>query len=292
MSYVSHRRMAAFLLVLAVLGGAACSDDSSSSSDPPEGAASEGEQPAAVEGELADGPVTVVAVGDSLTYGEGDENGEGGFVGQVTAAIAEEEGRGDSTLENFGISGWTSDMVVNGEGEGGAPGQLPQAVDAITQAAESGNAVLATVLIGSNDMWLLYEYGTEEGTSAEAEQEAVEIYRTNLSQTVSELQDAGALVVVGLPDDQSIRPAAADIEALNQQLPNVTEEEVEQMSALSETLGAVTEEVAAELGVATVDTNGDYWADPSTMADDGIHPNAAGYGQLADQWLEVIQPAL
>jgi len=103
---------------------------------------------------------------------------------------------------------------------------------------------------------------------------------------------AGAFVVVGLPDDQSIRPAVVDIELLNQQLPNVTEEEVEQMSALSVRLDEVAAEVAAEHGVSTVDTNGDYWADQATMADDGIHPNAAGYQALADQWLEVIQPAL
>jgi lysophospholipase L1-like esterase len=302
--------MAALLVLVVLLGGAAAcgsdgdGDDEATSSDAPEQSGDESsgdEEPADVEdpeqepaeaGSLGDGPVTVVAVGDSLTYGEGDEEGLGGFVGRVTEAIGAESGREGSTLENLGISGWTSDMVINGEGEGGAPGQLPAAVDTITEAVDSGSAVLATYLIGSNDMWFLYEYGEGEGTSADAEEEMLEVYRANVDQTITELQDAGAFVVVGLPDDQSIRPAVVDIEVLNQQLANVTEEEVAQMSELSVRMDEIMAEVAAEHGAPVVDTNGSYWADQETMADDGIHPNAAGYQLMADQWLEVIQPAL
>src|SRR5687768_7195797 len=110
---------------------------------------------------LADGPVTVVALGDSLTYGEGDELGLGGFVGRLTESIGALPGREGSSLVNLGVSGWHSTGMV--EGQDGSPAQLPAAVEAVEAAVAEGRAVLATVLIGSNDMAYLYAYGTPEG---------------------------------------------------------------------------------------------------------------------------------
>ena len=54
----------------------------------------------------------------------------------------------------------------------------------------------------------------------------------------------------------------------------------------------VTEEIAARHGVQTVDTNAPFWADPAKMADDGIHPNAAGYADFAELWLPVVRGLL
>ena len=48
----------------------------------------------------------------------------------------------------------------------------------------------------------------------------------------------------------------------------------------------------AEHGALTVDTNDPLWADPVRMADDGIHPNDAGYADLAALWMRVIEPSL
>ena len=99
-------------------------------------------------------------------------------------------------------------------------------------------------------------------------------------------------MVVGLPDDQSVRPIATDIARLTQQLSDVTAEEVGKMSALAKVLGRTATEVAAAHGARTVDTNDLLWADPARMADDGIHPNAAGYTTLADRWMDGIAPLL
>ena len=33
-----------------------------------------------------------------------------------------------------------------------------------------------------------------------------------------------------------------------------------------------------------------FWTDPSKMAPDGIHPNAAGYTDLAAKWMQAIDP--
>ena len=242
----------------------------------------------APSGTLAQGPVTVIALGDSLTAGDGDDAGQG-FVGRLTEAISARPGRAGSTLTNLGQSGWDSTMMVSGQ-DGGGQAELPQAVAAARAAAPA--AVLATVLIGSNDLWYVYQNGTVNPTPSADEDALVATYRANLERTVTELQAAGAVVVVGLPDDQSVRPIATDIARLNQQLSDVTAEEVGKMSALAKVLGRTATEVAAANGARTVDTNDPLWADPARMAEDGIHPNAAGYTTLADRWLDGIAPLL
>jgi lysophospholipase L1-like esterase len=246
-------------------------------------------RPVTAPAALAPGPVTMVALGDSLTAGDGDDLGQG-YAGRVAEAIAARPGREGSTLVNLGQSGWTSTGLVSGQD--GAPAELGLAVDAVRTARAGGAAVLATVLIGSNDLWYVYEYGPEGGTPSADEDAAVATYRANLDRTVSELQAGGALVVVGLPDDQSLRPGVADHDRLTQLLPNVTVEEVGQMSRLAGRLADTAEEVATARGALVVDTNDPFWADQSTMAEDGIHPNAAGYAELAALWLEVIEPVL
>ena len=236
---------------------------------------------------LADGPVTYVALGDSLTFGEGDEEGLG-YVGRLAAEIAAAPGRAESSVVNLGQSGWDSTQMV---GQEGSPGQLDAALAEVNAAVAAGRAALATVLIGSNDLWYLYEYPTE-GTTAADEDAAAETYRDNLDRTVRELSAAGAVVILGLPDDQSVRPGVVEIALLHNYLPNITVEEVQKMSAVAERLGTITEEVAAEHGVRTVDTNAPFWADTAKMSSDGIHPAAAGYADLAELWLPVIQDVL
>jgi lysophospholipase L1-like esterase len=238
--------------------------------------------------ELAAGPVSVIALGDSLTAGEGDEFGLG-FVGRLTESIDAVPGRSGSSLTNFGVSGWHSSGMV--DGQDGAPGQLGAALVEVEAAVAAGRAVLATVLIGSNDLWYLYEYPVET-TSVADEDAAAELYRSNLDRAVRELSGAGATVVLGLPDDQSLRPCSIDIEYLHNFLPNVTVDEIQMMSAMSRRLAGIVMEVAEVYGVRTVDTSAPFWADTSTMADDLIHPNADGYATLAELWFAVIRDLL
>jgi lysophospholipase L1-like esterase len=249
------------------------------------------DQPADPPSGLAEGPVSLIALGDSLTAGEGDDTGLG-YVGRLAESIGAVPGREDVSISNFGVSGWDSTMMVNG-GDG-APGQLDAAVADVRTAVDAGRAVLATVLIGSNDMWYLYAYGPVEQstTPADIEDAAEQTYRANLERTVTELQQAGAVVVLGLPDEQSIRPAVVDIDQLHNYLPDVTEEEIPQMVAMAGRLGTVVQEIADRHGLRTVDTNGSFWADSATMADDGIHPNGDGYALLADLWMAVIADML
>lgn len=241
----------------------------------------------AASGALPPGPVTLITLGDSLTAGQGDDTGVG-FTGRLAETIAATPGREGSRLVNLGQSGWDSTMLV--EGGDGAEGQLPQAVQAARAAA--GTPVLATVLIGSNDLWYVYQNSTEDPAPAADEDAALATYRTNLDQTVRELQEAGAVVVVGLPDDQSLRPISKDPTLLADVLPNITTEEVARMSALSQQFAQVAQEVAVARGAGVVATDAPFWADPSFMAADGGHPNEQGYAALAALWEPAVTPLL
>lgn len=245
-------------------------------------AAGSSSAPVGPRGALADGPVTVVALGDSLTAGVGDENGQG-FVGLLVSAIDATPGRSGSTLVNLGVSGWDSTSMV--EGTEGSPAQLPVAVETIDAVVASGGAALATVLIGSNDLWYLYAYDGDEDQVADT-------YRANLDRTVSALVGAGAVVVVGLPDDQSLRPVSRDLDALHGYFPEFTADDVERMSAMSDRLAGIAADVAAEHGAAVVDTDSPFWADTSTMDDDLVHPDEAGYAALAALWIPVVDELL
>jgi lysophospholipase L1-like esterase len=267
-----------------VLAATGCAQQVSGTAAPL-GAAPPAAAAPAASGALAPGPLTVIALGDSLTAGVGDDQGQG-FAGLIVEAVGARPERTGSTLVNLGQSGWTSTEMI--DGQQGSPGQLGQAVDAARTAAPG--TVLATVLIGSNDLWYAYQNGTVNPTPTEEEDAVVATYRANLDRTLRELQAAGAVVVVGLPDDQSLRPIATDIARVNEQLSEVTEEEIGRMSALSKVFARTATEVAAAHGARTVDTNDPFWADPTRMAEDGIHPNTAGYAVLGRRWQEVIDP--
>jgi lysophospholipase L1-like esterase len=79
---------------------------------------------------------------------------------------------------------------------------------------------------------------------------------------------------------------------LNQQLSAVTAEEVGKMSTLAGVLAAPRRRSRPRTVRATVDTNDPFWADPARMAEDGIHPNAAGYTALAGLWMDGVAPLL
>ncbi|KRN58871.1 SGNH/GDSL hydrolase family protein [Limosilactobacillus secaliphilus] len=55
--------------------------------------------------------VRLVAIGDSLTYGQGDEKEQGGYVGQIKPALEKEYSTKVSTW-NYGVSGDRSDQIL------------------------------------------------------------------------------------------------------------------------------------------------------------------------------------
>ena len=236
-------------------------------------------QPAAP---LPAGPVHMVALGDSLTQGDGDDSGRGypGRLLEMVNAV-----RPDSTLSNFGQSGWSSDALINGDQ--GLESQLMRAVSELQDVTSQGKAALALVWIGSNDLWYLYEFGGDIDDAGDASD--VQRFEANIDTILSQLRGTGAQVVIALLDDQSKRPIALKGEAFVA----ITPDEMSRMSAHVDVYNQIIRDKAAQYGALTVDFySTDIFTSPATLYDDGNHPNQAGYDIIAQKWYEAISPIL
>ena len=167
---------------------------------------------------LPAGPVTMVALGDSLTQGDGDDTGWGYTVRMLNMVNAV---RPDSSMTNLGQSGWNSDALLNGDQ--GISGQVSRAVGELDNARSQGRGAVAFLWVGSNDLWYLYEFGegTDENDSLDAEH-----FAANMDMILTQLRATGAQVIVALLDDQSRRPVALKGEAFTA----ITPDELNRMS--------------------------------------------------------------
>lgn len=231
---------------------------------------------------LPAGPVHIVALGDSLTQGDGDDSGRGypGRLLEMVNAI-----RPNSTLTNFGQSGWSSDALINGDQ--GLESQLTRAVSELQDATAQGKAALALVWIGSNDLWYLYEYGGDIDDAGDASD--AQRFETNIDTILNQLHGTGAQVVIALLDDQSKRPVALKGEAFV----SITPDEMNRMSAHVDVYNQIIRDKATQYGALTVDFySTDIFTNPATLYDDGNHPNQAGYDIIAQKWFDAISPLL
>lgn len=231
---------------------------------------------------LPAGPISMVAIGDSLTLGDGDESGKG-YPGRLLDKVITD--RPGSTVTNFGQSGWNSDALINGDQ--GIMSQLFRAQMEVETAVSQGRGVIVFVWIGSNDLWYLYEYGGD--VSPEQEQQDAEHFASNLDLILVPLREAGAQMVIALLDDQSKRPVALRGEAFTA----ITSSELSQMSVQVERYNQAITSKAEQYGALTVDFyNTTIFTDPATLSDDGNHPNQAGYDLIAEKWYEIIATLL
>jgi len=226
---------------------------------------------------LPAGPVTMVALGDSLTQGDGDDTGRGYTLRLLDMVNAIRPG---STMTNFGQSGWNSDALINGDQ--GLSGQLTRSLGELEIAAAEGRGAVALVWIGSNDLWYLYEFG--EGTNENDALDA-EHFASNLDVILGQLRGAGTQVIIALLDDQSKRPVALKGEAFT----SITPDELNRMSLQVRRYNEIISEKAAQYGAMTVDFySTDIFTNPATLYDDGNHPNAAGYDIIAQKWFDAL----
>jgi lysophospholipase L1-like esterase len=231
---------------------------------------------------LPSGPLTLVAVGDSLTQGDGDDSGRGypGRLLEMVNAL-----RPGSTMTNLGQSGWSSDALI--KGDQGIENQLERAVVELQTATSQGRGAVALVWIGSNDLWYLYEYGgdvTDEGDAQD-----VQRFASNMDTILSRLRGTGAAVIVALLDDQSKRPVALKGEAFT----SVTKDELARMSVQVGRYNTIIVTKAMQYGALTVDFyNTDIFTNPATLYDDGNHPNQAGYDLIAQKWWDAVRSLL
>lgn len=227
---------------------------------------------------LPAGPVSVITIGDSLTQGDGDDTGRG-YPGRLLELVTLL--RPDSTMTNFGQSGWSSDALI--AGDQGFLGQLPRAVDEVKAAVSQGRGAVVFVWIGGNDLWYLYEFGGDVTDDQEAQD--LERFSVNITNILIDLRKAGAQVIIALLDDQSKRPVAL----AGQDFPAITPDELARMSEQVKRYNAVIQEKAEQYGALTVDFyNTDIFVNPATLYDDGNHPNPAGYDLITQAWYKQL----
>ncbi len=227
---------------------------------------------------LPAGPISMIAIGDSLTQGDGDDTGRG-YPGRIQEMISTI--RPGSSVTNFGQSGWSSDALINGDQ--GLPGQLTRATAEVQAANEQSRGSVVFIWIGSNDLWYLYEYGGDINDEAEAQD--LHRFSSNLDVILSDLRLAGAQVIIALLDDQSQRPVAIKGEAFTA----ITADELSRMSVQVQRYNETIIQKADEYGALTVNFySTDIFTNPATLYDDGNHPNQAGYDLIAQKWFESL----
>ena len=238
--------------------------------------------PPVAEVPIPTGALSIVSLGDSLTQGDGDESGQGGYPPRLQTLI--EALHPGSQVFNLGRSGWSSSDVIKGLND--EPSQLEQALVTEPQ--------IATVWIGSNDLWYLYEYGPDPMT-AEAEQDDLKAYEANIDTILSKLTSGGVRkVFIALLDDQSKRPVVAN--PPNPAEPAFTSTSADDLARMSKHVDAYNEIIrrkAAQYNAVTVDFfNTDIFTNPATLYSDGNHPNTAGYEKITQIWFAAMKDYL
>ncbi len=210
------------------------------------------------------GPLTIVALGDSLTEGDGDQPGEGGgYPARLQRSI--NNVRPGSQVINLGKSGWNSQQMIDE--------QLPAALQA--------NPHIALVWIGSNNLW--YNNGPGDGETLDLTN-----YTNDIDTTLRSLTGAGARVFIALLDDQSLRPYSTSPDG-----GNFSPDQLAHMTRLARAFNDIIRAKAADYGATTVDFySTTIFTDPATLYEDGIHPNPSGYDLIAQIWFKAMRPYL
>ena len=227
---------------------------------------------------LASGPINIISIGDDLTRGDGDDMGRG-YPGRLLELISQI--RPDSSVTNFGRTGWTSDDLIRGDGD--YSGQLERAINEVESVTSQGRAGVVLVWIGGNDLWELYT-GPADVTAAQEAQD-VERFTENIDTILFDLRTAKAEVIIALLDDQSKRPA----QTRGETYPDITTDELERMSAQIQRYNETIAEKAELYGALTVDFYGsDIFTQSATLSADGFHPNPYGYDLITQAWYKAL----
>lgn len=224
-------------------------------------------------------------LGDSLTEGQGDDAGAGGgYPRRLVERIQAQ--RPGSSANNLGKSGWTASDLI--QGVNGEPAQLSAAV---TQLNGVNGPKVALLWIGSNDLWYLYEYNNPD-TAAESQDR--QRYTDDIDTILSQLDATGATLLIGLLDDQSQRPVVANPPTPSEPaFPGISDAERQRMSQQVNAYNNVLRSKAAQYGALVVDFyDTTIFTSPATLADDGNHPNAAGYDAITDLWFAGLSALL
>ena len=179
-------------------------------------------------------------------------------------------------IVNLAQPGSTSRYLL--QGRGCAPNQIDQAVKVLREAR---GYKIATVWIGVNDLFYLYEFG--EPASDDEEQEADRFAR-DLDELLDRLHAVGARIYFALLHD----PAHGAVQTSGV-FASTTAEEWARMSEQAQRYNEIIQAAAAKYGATLVNIPAArIFTTPVLMFEDGIHPNARGYDELARVWWNAL----
>jgi len=228
--------------------------------------------------------ITLVTLGDSLTAGDGDERGVGYPVRvqemmQTAGHIV--------SLDNLGLSGWTSGDLVSIETWEEGAGPFYEAQSILSQAVAEGRTPVVCLWIGSNDAFGLYSWVCDEYPT-ECEANNLREFEENMNTLLSRLIATGAMVFVALIDDQSKRPMFGPG---GEGFEGISPDELDNMSAQIAAYNQIITTLAGQYNAHLVDFyNRTIFETPELISDDGNHPNADGYDEIAQVWWTAISP--
>lgn len=210
--------------------------------------------------------VKLVALGDSLTKGVGDEANEGGFVGRMTEMLEQQKEIKEVQVENFGVRGFKTTNLQN---------KLKE--EEVTQALKDADMIVMT--IGGNDIMnvvrknifsLDFEPFREEQINFENRLE-------DIFTTIRGFNKDAPVIFVGLYNPFKFM------------LPNLTEIDqiIDEWNITSKQM--ITRD---ENGVfVSVDDIFSADKDQKLLYKDEFHPNESGYTLMADRVYQAITDA-
>ena len=240
-------------------------------------------------GPLAAGPVTVIALGDSLTAGDGDDAGKG-FVGRLTEAIAARPGREGSTLTNLGQSGWDSTMMVSGLDGGAAGGAAAGGRRGPRRRPRRGAGDGADRL--ERPLVRLPERRGRPDAARRGGRDGRRPTARTWSARSGSCRRPGPSWWWACPTTSPRAPSPPTWDGSTSSCPPSPPRRWGRCRRWPGCWAAPRRRSRPRTASRTVDTNDPFWADPARMADDGIHPNAAGYTALAGLWMDGVAPLL
>ncbi|WP_166241491.1 GDSL-type esterase/lipase family protein [Paenibacillus turpanensis] len=207
---------------------------------------------------LSDDKINIVALGDSLTRGTGDETGKG-YVGYTQEKLSKLYKKPVFVLANYAVSGYTSTQLL----------QDLQSKSGIADTLKQAHVVLLT--IGGND---LFAFGTEP--SLEKVRANVEPTLDRLKQILTllhEVNPKARVIYVGLYnpfiDIPELRILSLEAAAWNNKAYEIVHQ-WEQMTMVP-TYDLFEQRVS------------DY------LSSDHFHPNGLGYERIAERIVQVLE---
>ena len=204
----------------------------------------------------------IVAVGDSLTQGVGDETDQGGYVGLLDQTIKENEQKTSVTFENFGKRGNRTDQLLTRLDE-------PEIQEAIS------NADMILITIGANDIMQVFKENFTNLTIEpfQEERRQVEHRLNNIFAKIRDRNTDAHIYLLGIynPFKQYF-------------------EDIEELEMIVSEWNRTSHMITRQYDQATFIPIKDLFenTDVDLFAEDNFHPNTRGYERMASRVLEYL----